>query len=703
MKTSLFSFVLSLAVLLAGCRAPIVEDDDPFASPPATAEDAIPLPHAFLPRPEQVHAVAFFGDNVESEELPLEFVERDPARIAELLDAASVSHTIYEDEMTGAGPLGFQVFLDGEGHPLAVAVPWLDFGGSVAFCSTNGWSFDGSALHLEERFGTDLRERFHHYWHRSRMYSGLVYDAMRRNDSASLRRMDAEFEIIDGVASVLGMEEEHRERDREEAEAMHRLANIVIPSIAVTNMPLPEVFAMLEKAAADAQDGQPPIRFVYHSRRKEGSAPDDEGPWCSLTFSATEVPLKDIADIIAMLGRVEIDPHKDGTVVWRERVMGCSYPISKAEVVRGPYHSLPKKAEWRRRMETILVNALSLRDEPLDKALAALASALGTNAPPMDVCFEFDDEQTIPFHVPERADCPMRLPRVTLDAHNLTLRQVLDDIAGQAGMTAEATPSGVCLHGWYRSSLSPKGPVLVQDFTFGPDPWEKRVRDMLRTVIVERGNYRKATVTEVLDNIRASLAGEATATLQIRVSEAVWQQSLQEGFTCHWSYVQMTDVMDILAGIFGGRFSAVGDIVWLGDKRDLYECIEVAAGDSSADAASRAALDIARLPGFSARWTSLEDALRDIERSVAEAGEMPEELRGMRFVLKGDFPEPSAAVPEETPPEDVVALRDGRLWLHLDRVSLHDLLDLVGNVARLRFTVGHDEQNPVIAVEPWHR
>ena len=141
MKTFLFSLVLSLVALFAGCRAPVVEDDDPFAFAPPGAIPSGPSAkdESFsLPRPEQVHAVAFFGDNVESEELPLEFVERDPARIAALLDSASVSHTIYEDEITGAGPLGFQVFLDGEGHPLAVAVPWLDFGGSVAFCPTNG-------------------------------------------------------------------------------------------------------------------------------------------------------------------------------------------------------------------------------------------------------------------------------------------------------------------------------------------------------------------------------------------------------------------------------------------------------------------------------------------------------------------------------------------------------------------------------------
>ena len=701
MKTFLFSLVLSLVALFAGCRAPIVEDDDPFASPLATAEDAIPLPHAFLPRPEQVHAVAFFGDNVESEELPLEFVERDPARIAELLDAASVSHTIYEDEITGAGPLGFQVFLDGEGHPLAVAVPWLDFGGSVAFCPTNGWSFDGSALHLEERFGTDLRERFHHYWNRSRMYTGLVYDAMRRNDSASLRRMDTEFEIMDGVASVLGMEEEARERDREEAEAMHRLANIVIPSITVTNMPLPEVFAVLEKAAAVAQDGQPPIRFVYHSRRKEGSAPEDDGPWCSITFSATEEPLKDIADIIGMLGRVEIDPHKDGTVVWRERVMGCSYPISLAEVVRGPYRSLPKKAEWRRRLETIRVDALSLRDEPLDKALAALASALGTNAPPTKVEFEYADEQFVTFHVPERADCPMRLPRVTLDVRDLTLRQVLDDIAGQAGMTAVATPDGVCLF-----SAEPQETKEFRVVSWNPNPLEKRVRDMLRTVIVERVEFRQAAFSEVLSTVRDALAtNAASAALQIRMDESVWVKSMEDySFTFCTASVPVADILDIAtSGCTVGRFSAVGDIVWLGERRDLYECIEVAAGDSPADAASRAAIDSARLPGFSARWTSLEDVLRDIEQSVAEAGEMPEGLRGMRFVLDGELPAASAAAPEETPPEDVVALRDGRLWLHLDQVSLHDLLDLVGNVARLRFTVGHDKQNPVIAVEPWCR
>ena len=103
----------------------------------------------------------------------------------------------------------------------------------------------------------------------------------------------------------------------------------------------------------------------------------------------------------------------------------------------------------------------------------------------------------------------MRLPRVTLDVHDLTLRQVLDDIAGQTGMTADASPDGVCLFGSYRSSPSPEGLVLVTELTFGSNPWEKRIRDMLRTVIVERGDYRKAPVTEVLDNIRVSPAGEA--------------------------------------------------------------------------------------------------------------------------------------------------------------------------------------------------
>ncbi len=700
MKTFLFSFVLSLAVLFAGCRAPIVEDDDPFAFAPPGAIPSGPSAkdESFsLPRPEQVHAVAFFGDNVESEELPLEFVERDPARIAELLDAASVSHTIYEDEITGAGPLGFQVFLDGEGRPLAIAMPWLDSHGSVVFCPTNGWSLDGTALHLEERFGTDLRERFHHYWNRSRMYTGLVYDAMRRNDSASLRQMDADFEFMDGVESVLGMGKEIRERDREEAEAMHRLANIVIPSIAVTNMPLPEVFTVLEKAAAEAQDGQPPIRFVYQSRRKEGTAAEDEGPWLKITFSATEEPLKDIADIIGMLGLVEIDPRKDGTVMWRERFMGCSYPISGAEMVRGPYRSLPKKAEWRRRMETIRVDALSLRDEPIDKALAALASALGTNAPPMVAYISLTDPtwQTVTFHVPERADCPMQLPRVTLDVHDLTLHQVLDDIAGQANMVSLVSSEGI--------ELVRTLPEDAEPFpTSASERWMYKAKVKLAAVLLASNDYRNTPISEILDGVRDALAtNAATSLLQIRVGETVWRKSKKEGFTFHCSKVAVTDMLDILAGCQGGRFSAVGDIVWLGDRRDLYECIEVAVGDSPTDAACRAAIDSARLPGFSTHWTSLEDALRDIERSVAEAGEMPEELRGMRFVLNGDLTEASAAVPEETPPEDVVALRDGRLWLHLDRVSLHDLLDLVGNVARLRFTVGHDKQNPVIAVEPW--
>ena len=690
--------LLAIAAL-AGCRAPTQDAAD---TPAPSSAIEIKERVSPLPRPEEVHAIAFFGDNVESEDLPLEFVERDPARIAELLDAVDIHRHISREDIPDSGPLGYQAFLDAEGRLLGVAVPWLDSawrdsGCAVAYCHS-GWTFDGSTLRLEERIGSDLRDRLP-FRSCPRMYIGLVYDAMRRHDSASLRQMDDEFKRLGGVEGVLGLDPESRERDRKTSEAISRLRNIVIPSIAFTNATIPEVFAALEKAATeveitDSRKGRPPIRFVYQSQWKEADSEEDTS-CTTITFCAEAVPLKDVLDIMEIACLIDVFPAPDGTFGWRHRGVFCGQVLSGTMFVRGPYHELPKKIQLRRFMETTRIDALSLHDEPLDKALAALAAALGTNAPTMEAWFTADDEQTVRFSATEHPDAPLRLPRVTLDVHDRTLREVLDDIAGQAGMEAVTTVYGVAIS-------SSEGDGQDSSLKSVPDQWESHAEKILRSICIEGGGYRNAPLSVFLGNIRDEIASsEATAPLQIRVDESIWRKTAKEGYTFHFRHVPAWDLLDILANCQDRRLSVIGNIVWLGTRRTAYECIE--AGNGSPEASAfREALDDVSLPEFSARWAPLRDVLRDIGRRLGETdGKMPERWRGLRFEVDGTVPEASGAAPVETLPDDVIALRDGRLWLQLDRVSLRELLDVIGNVARLRFNMPRDGQEPVVVVGAW--
>ena len=754
-------FPVLLVILLAGCRAPVADRggaqtdadlhespfldpfEDPFGGP--VLESPAPPPVAItnnlwlpLPRPEDVHAVAFFGDNVESDDLPLEFIERDPARIAELLRAARITQSNHREEIPDSGPLGYQAFLDADGGVLSVMVPWLDSSGSLAICPTNGWTFDGSALRLEGRLDSDLRESIPE-WRRTRTYAGLVYDAMRRNDSPSFRRMDDEFERIDGVERVLRMDPENRADDRDLFAILSRLDAIVIPSMAFTNTPIPQVLAALETAAAVAEDpasreGKPPLRFVYESRMKEGNSPEDDGPWGSMTCSAEDVPLSDVLDVIESVGLIDFFPHVDGTVVWSSRFITCGtvYVLhDSVEFLRGPYHRAPEKARWRRKIASTRVEALALRDEPLDRALAALAAALGDAAPPMEVSFLAADGQAVSFSVPERADSPLRLPCVTLDIRDCTLRDALDDIARQSGMEAEATADGVALFNHERDLSEGEEPSISDRVVIYPrtvpesasERWYFHAKTAM-SVLMEEGHYRNTPIFDILDSIRDAVASsESPAHLQFRMEEALWRKSGKEKLTFSFHFAPATDVFDIVTGVVGATISAVGNIVLLQKTESpVYECIEAGGGNivllqktgcpvyecieagmnSQESTAFREALDRAMLPGFAARWTSLRDALREIETCLAESGvEVPEEWRGLRFAIDGAVPEASGAVPEETLPEEVVAVRDGRLWLQLDRVSLHDLLDVIGNMAKLRFTVDRGAETPVIAVEPW--